>query len=136
MTSGTTAGLGTALRAAIDTGLVVRGYISKIDGSVQPYGLVVPDTYTHKTLNNYRLDVWLHGRGDKLTELSFIDVNVAWLTSRLPSIDSEHENDSSGPPIPAQYRPDSAFTIVPGPTVSVTPAGTSTVNPELLEPNE
>ena len=27
------------------TGLVVRGYISKIDGSVQPYGLVVPASY-------------------------------------------------------------------------------------------
>ena len=27
------------------TGLVVRGYVSKIDGSVQPYGLVVPPTY-------------------------------------------------------------------------------------------
>ncbi|MFT3881044.1 MAG: prolyl oligopeptidase family serine peptidase [Gemmatales bacterium] len=55
------------------TGLVVRGYVSKIDGSVQPYGLVVPESYTPKTLSNYRLDVWLHGRSDKLTELSFID---------------------------------------------------------------
>lgn len=55
------------------TGLVVRGYVSKIDGSVQPYGLVVPESYTPKTLSNYRLDVWLHGRGDKLTELAFID---------------------------------------------------------------
>ncbi|HQR09174.1 MAG TPA: prolyl oligopeptidase family serine peptidase [Gemmatales bacterium] len=55
------------------TGLIVRGYVSKIDGSVQPYGLVVPASYTPKTLSNYRLDVWLHGRGDKLTELSFID---------------------------------------------------------------
>ena len=27
------------------TGLVVRGYRSKIDGSVQPYGLVIPKTY-------------------------------------------------------------------------------------------
>src|SRR5260221_1485861 len=27
------------------TGLVVRGYVSRIDGSVQPYGLVVPETY-------------------------------------------------------------------------------------------
>src|SRR5262249_24520380 len=27
------------------TGLVVRGYVSKIDGSVQPYGLVVPESY-------------------------------------------------------------------------------------------
>src|SRR5207247_11161998 len=28
-----------------ETGLVVRGYQSKIDGSVQPYGLVVPASY-------------------------------------------------------------------------------------------
>ena len=28
-----------------ETGLVVRGYVSKIDGSVQPYGLVVPASY-------------------------------------------------------------------------------------------
>src|SRR6516164_7932724 len=28
------------------TGLVVRGYISKIDKSVQPYGLVVPPSYS------------------------------------------------------------------------------------------
>jgi len=27
------------------SGLVVRGYVSKIDGSVQPYGLVVPASY-------------------------------------------------------------------------------------------
>ncbi|MFO0812184.1 MAG: prolyl oligopeptidase family serine peptidase [Gemmatales bacterium] len=55
-----------------ECGLVVRGYVSKIDGSVQPYGLVVPDSYTPKTLSNYRLDVWCHGRGEKLTELAFL----------------------------------------------------------------
>ncbi len=27
------------------TGLVVRGYLSKIDGSVQPYGMVIPDDW-------------------------------------------------------------------------------------------
>ena len=27
------------------TGLVVRGYVSRLDGSVQPYGLVVPPSY-------------------------------------------------------------------------------------------
>src|SRR5438094_4223923 len=27
------------------TGLIVRGYVSRIDGSVQPYGLVVPSSY-------------------------------------------------------------------------------------------
>ncbi len=54
------------------TGLVVRGYRSKIDGSVQPYGLVVPSSFASNTNRSRRLDVWLHGRDDKLTELKFI----------------------------------------------------------------
>jgi Prolyl oligopeptidase family len=54
------------------TGLVVRGYISKIDGSVQPYGLVVPPTYKPDYPHRYRLDIWCHGRGETLSELSFI----------------------------------------------------------------
>ena len=55
------------------TGLVVRGYVSKIDGSVQPYGLVVPASYRPDTPHRFRLDVWCHGRGENLSELSFID---------------------------------------------------------------
>jgi hypothetical protein len=55
------------------TGLVVRGYVSKIDGSVQPYGLVVPASYQPNTPYRHRLDVWCHGRGETLTELSFIE---------------------------------------------------------------
>lgn len=57
---------------ATQTGLVVRGYVSDIDGSVQPYGLVVPETYQSKLPHQYRLDVWFHGRGENLTELNFI----------------------------------------------------------------
>ncbi len=54
------------------TGLVVRGFVSKLDGSVQPYGLVVPPSF--KTGNPpMRLDFWLHGRGDTLNEISFIE---------------------------------------------------------------
>lgn len=56
----------------MSTGLVVRGFRSKIDGSVQPYGLVVPATFSANTNRARRLDVWLHGRDDKLTELKFI----------------------------------------------------------------
>ena len=56
-----------------ETGLVVRGYVSKIDGSVQPYGLVVPKTHSPTTAIQHRLDVWFHGRGEKLTELNFIE---------------------------------------------------------------
>ncbi len=55
------------------TGLVVRGYRSKIDGSVQPYGLVVPPSYNPASSHRFRLDFWFHGRGETLTELNFID---------------------------------------------------------------
>jgi hypothetical protein len=51
-------------------GLVVRGYRSKIDGSVQPYGMVIPETYQGAPA---RLDAWCHGRGETLSELAFID---------------------------------------------------------------
>jgi hypothetical protein len=54
------------------TGLVVRGYISKIDNSVQPYGLVVPESYTNKGPGRFRCDLWFHGRGETLSELNFI----------------------------------------------------------------
>ena len=55
----------------MQTGLVVRGYISKIDGSVQPYGLVIPNSYSEKG-PRVRLDVWFHGRGETLSELNFM----------------------------------------------------------------
>lgn len=54
-------------------GLVIRGYRSRIDGSVQPYGLVVPSDYQFDGGMPARLDVWCHGRGEKLTELAFLD---------------------------------------------------------------
>jgi len=52
---------------------VVRGYVSKIDGSVQPYGLKVPVTYLAGDDKPRRLDFWLHGRGDTLNEIAFIE---------------------------------------------------------------
>ena len=52
------------------SGPVLRGYVSKIDGSVQPYGLVMPDGAA-KTPRP--LLVWLAGRNDKRTELAFLD---------------------------------------------------------------
>jgi hypothetical protein len=54
------------------TGLVVRGYRSKIDSSVQPYGLVIPPGFVPGG-TPLRLDFWFHGRGEKLSELSFIN---------------------------------------------------------------
>jgi hypothetical protein len=55
------------------TGLVPRGYVSKIDGSVQPYGLVIPDEWKPGEKTPRRLDFWCHGRGEKLSELDFIN---------------------------------------------------------------
>jgi hypothetical protein len=55
------------------TGLVVRGYVSDIDGSVQPYGLVVPATYQQNHPFQYRLDLWFHGRSETLSEINFIN---------------------------------------------------------------
>lgn len=54
------------------TGLVPRGYVSRIDDSVQPYGLVIPPNYTERTAGRYRVDIWLHGRGEVLSELAFV----------------------------------------------------------------
>jgi hypothetical protein len=55
-----------------DTGLVPRGYQSKIDGSIQPFGMVVPESFQKNLPYRWRLDCWFHGRGEKLTELDFI----------------------------------------------------------------
>ena len=52
------------------TGLVVRAFRSEIDDSVQPYGLIVPPFTRDR---KYRLDVWLHGRDNQLTELKFLN---------------------------------------------------------------
>lgn len=54
------------------TGAVALGYVSRIDGSIQPYGLVIPSSYQANTLGRYRIDFWFHGRGEKLSELAFI----------------------------------------------------------------
>ncbi len=55
------------------TGNVVRGYRSKIDGSAQPYGIVVPKSFAETPKEKRRLDFWWHGRGENLTEVNFIE---------------------------------------------------------------
>jgi dienelactone hydrolase len=51
-------------------GRIVRGYRSRVDGSVQPYGLIIPDSYDGS--KPMRLDVVLHGRAEQSNEVSFI----------------------------------------------------------------
>lgn len=56
----------------VETGLTVRGYRSRLDDSVQPYGLVVPDSYDSDPETPHRLDIWHHGRNAKGSELRFL----------------------------------------------------------------
>jgi hypothetical protein len=56
---------------ATQKGEVVRGYRSKIDGSVQPYGLTVPENYSAAG-QKFNLSLWFHGRGETLSEVNFI----------------------------------------------------------------
>jgi len=51
--------------------LLVGGFRSTIDNSVQPYGIVIPVDYKGPE-TSYRTDVWLHGRGDTKTEIPFL----------------------------------------------------------------
>lgn len=53
-------------------GPVVRGYRSQLDQSIQPYVVVLPDDLRNRKHEKRRLDVWLHGRDNQLTELKFI----------------------------------------------------------------
>ncbi len=54
------------------TGLVVRGFISELDGTVQPYGLEIAENYNFEHPSPVRCDIWFHGRGERSMELHFI----------------------------------------------------------------
>jgi dienelactone hydrolase len=58
-------------------GLVVRGYVSRIDGSVQPYGLEIPDSFDARLPRKWRLDAWFHGRAETLTEVNFLSERMS-----------------------------------------------------------
>lgn len=55
------------------SGPVVRGYVSKIDRTVQPIGLVIPASYKFDGTEKHRLDFWFHGRGETLSEVNFLN---------------------------------------------------------------
>ncbi len=51
-------------------GRLSRAYRSRVDGSVQPYGMIIPENYDPATPS--RLDVVLHGRAAQMNEVSFL----------------------------------------------------------------
>ena len=57
---------------ALATGSILRAYRSRLDGSVQPYGVTLPAAYGKDPGKKWRLDVVLHGRNTTLTEVKFL----------------------------------------------------------------
>jgi hypothetical protein len=51
---------------------VVRAYRSMVDGSIQPYAVLLPADFAKDPKKRWRLDVVLHGRDAALTEAKFI----------------------------------------------------------------
>ena len=48
----------------------IHGYYSEMDGSVQPYGITLPEKYDRAKPT--RLYVWMHGRQNQTTEAEFL----------------------------------------------------------------
>jgi predicted esterase len=75
------------------TGLILRGHRSRLDGSVQPYAVYVPEALPRPApATGVPLVVWLLGRGEKRTELTFLAEREA---------------------APPQLAPRTALTVVP-----------------------
>ncbi len=53
-------------------GMTVRGCVSAIDGSVQPYAVTLPNGVNPKDGRRWPLHVVLHGRADDMNEVNFI----------------------------------------------------------------
>ncbi len=56
----------------IGRGSIARGFTSKIDGSIQPYAVIVPESLVVNREKRARLDVVLHGRDQTISEARFI----------------------------------------------------------------
>jgi predicted esterase len=52
---------------------VIRGYRSRVDGTVQPFAVTLPADYGKDPRKKWRLDVVLHGRDDGLNEAKFLN---------------------------------------------------------------
>ncbi len=63
---------------------VAGGFKSRIDGSVQPYGLILPSGWKSGNQQPMRLDVWLHGRGEKVSEVAFLQQRMKQLGEYTP----------------------------------------------------
>ncbi len=54
------------------SGMTAHGYVSAVDGSVQPYVITLPEGVDPKAGRRWPLHVVLHGRADQMNEVNFI----------------------------------------------------------------
>jgi len=78
---------GTAPWAETPGEWTVRAYRSRVDGSLQPYAVLLPAQYDRA--QTYRLDLVLHGRDSALTEAKFIATHRGRAPDDLPGIQLE-----------------------------------------------
>ncbi len=57
---------------ATQSGRIVAGHCSRLDDSVQPFGLWVPEDAAISPKKPRRLDIWLHGRDENVSEVTFL----------------------------------------------------------------
>ena len=62
-------------------GVSIRGYVSKVDGSVQPYALTLPEGVLSDPERRWPLHVKLHGRYNAMNEVNFISRHEHQLVS-------------------------------------------------------
>ena len=65
--------------------LIVGGFKSKIDGSYQPYSVVVPAGFLKHDVRPRRLDLWFHGRGERMSEANFLQKQMTQAGQYTPS---------------------------------------------------
>lgn len=96
-----TAGLEGDSSLSTRKGKLARGYVSAVDGSTQPFGLIVPESYD--PAKPIRLDVVLHGssRPTGMSELRFIDRFEQTAVTGQPS--STSQAAATGQPASADY---------------------------------
>jgi Prolyl oligopeptidase family len=53
-------------------GRIIAGHRSDLDDSVQPFSVFIPDSVAADPAKPRRLDIWLHGRDESVSEVTFL----------------------------------------------------------------
>ncbi len=54
------------------SGRMIGGFQSRLDDTIQPFGIIVPEAAAADPQKPRRLDIWLHGRDETVSEVAFL----------------------------------------------------------------